>query len=96
MLRVVSGWCIFFNDGCVLHRLGLAEGDKFRYKPRACATFPLEHHAVRGWYVRQKGVLREAWDLRCLDPATTEAAASATLTEELTLIQALTENATTT
>ena len=28
MLRVVGGWCIFFNEGCVLHKLGAAEGDE--------------------------------------------------------------------
>src|SRR3982750_2381782 len=22
MLRVVNGWCVFFNAGCVLHRIG--------------------------------------------------------------------------
>lgn len=87
-LRVVNGWCVFFNAGCVLHRLGAAEGDKFRYKPFACATFPLERHATRGWYVRQKGLLGEVWDLFCLDPEATQSAASATLTEELALIAA--------
>src|SRR5581483_8027670 len=33
MVRVVQGWCLFFNQGCVLHQLGAEEGDKFRYKP---------------------------------------------------------------
>src|SRR5438105_13988749 len=37
MLRVVGGWCIFFNEGCVLHKLGAAEGDRYRYKPILCA-----------------------------------------------------------
>ncbi|HEY8504503.1 MAG TPA: DUF3109 family protein, partial [Gemmataceae bacterium] len=41
MLRVVGGWCVFFGGGCVLHRVGAAEGDKFRYKPFHCALFPL-------------------------------------------------------
>ena len=26
MTRVVAGWCVFFNQGCALHRLGSAEG----------------------------------------------------------------------
>ena len=26
MMRVVGGWCVFFNQGCVLHKLGAAEG----------------------------------------------------------------------
>src|SRR6516162_1452252 len=30
-LRVAAGWCIFFNQGCVLHKLGMVEGDSFKY-----------------------------------------------------------------
>lgn len=86
-LRVVGGWCIFFNQGCVLHRAGAAEGDKFRYKPFVCSTFPLEKHARRGWYVRQKGLLGEIWDLFCLDPFSTDQPAAASLREELTLLE---------
>src|SRR6516225_10246080 len=33
MLRVVGGWCVFFNQGCVLHKVGAEEGEKYRYKP---------------------------------------------------------------
>ena len=29
-LRVINGWCVFFNRGCVLHRMGAAEGSTFR------------------------------------------------------------------
>src|SRR6185295_18873696 len=29
-LRTSAGWCVFFNKGCVLHRIGAAEGDKYR------------------------------------------------------------------
>jgi hypothetical protein len=86
-LRVVAGWCVFFNAGCVLHRAGAAEDDKFRYKPFACATFPLERHATRGWYVRQKGLLGEVWDLFCLDPSGSQRSAAASLEEELALIE---------
>src|SRR5947209_8409873 len=32
LLRVVDGWCVFFNEGCVLHKVGAREGDKYRYK----------------------------------------------------------------
>ena len=85
-LRVVAGWCVFFNAGCVLHKTGAAEGDKFRYKPFACATFPLEKHATRGWYVRQKGLLGEVWDLFCLDPGSSPRAATISLQEEVELI----------
>src|SRR5262245_47350287 len=31
MLRVVDGWCVFFNQGCVFHKVGAAEGDPYRY-----------------------------------------------------------------
>ncbi len=37
LLRIQDGWCVFFNQGCVLHKIGAAEGDKYRYKPVACA-----------------------------------------------------------
>ena len=86
-LRVVDGWCVFFHGGCVLQRLGAAEGEPFRYKPFACATFPLERHPTRGWYVRQKGFLGEIWDLPCLDPAGGHPPAETTLGLELTLIR---------
>src|SRR5262245_23580871 len=55
MARVAGGWCVFFNQGCVLHKLGAAEGDKHRYKPAACALFPLAKDADDRWYVRQHG-----------------------------------------
>jgi len=86
MLRVVKGWCVFFQAGCVLHRAGAEEGDKFRYKPFVCAVFPLEKDERRGWYVRQKGFRNEAWDLPCLDPAKTTAPAAGTLVEEISLV----------
>ena len=85
-LRVVKGWCIFFREGCVLHRAGAEEGDKFRYKPIVCAMFPLQRDRRRGWYVRQKGSRNERWDLPCLDPAKTKAPAARTLAEELALV----------
>ena len=28
MLRVVGGWCVMFNGGCVLHKVGAAEGER--------------------------------------------------------------------
>lgn len=87
-LRVVGGWCVFFNAGCVLHQLGAAEGQKYRYKPFACATFPLERDPTRGWYVRQKGLLGEVWDLPCLDPAGGQAVAASSLSDEVRFIEA--------
>ena len=67
--RVSQGWCVFFNQGCVLHKIGAAEGDKLRYKPAACALFPLERDFQNRWYVRQQGFNGEMWDLFCLDPS---------------------------
>lgn len=87
MLRVVNGWCVFFNNGCVLHRVGAEEGDKFRYKPFICAVFPLENHARRGWYVRQKGLPGEQWDLFCLDPANSTRTAEESLADEVDLVE---------
>src|SRR5690242_3465586 len=63
MLRVVDGWCVFFHQGCVLHKVGAAEGDKYRYKPAPCALFPLARNADGEWYVRQRGYEDEEWDL---------------------------------
>jgi hypothetical protein len=68
MLRVVDGWCVFFHQGCVLHKVGAAEGDRYRYKPVACALFPLAKNDQDQWYVRQRGYEDEQWDLFCLNP----------------------------
>jgi hypothetical protein len=85
MLRVVDGWCIFFHQGCVLHKVGADDGDKFRYKPAPCALFPLTRSERGEWYVRQKGVEGEAWDLFCLDPAASDTPAAVSLAEEIRL-----------
>ena len=90
MLRVLDGWCIFFNEGCVLHKVGATEGDKFRYKPAPCSLFPLEHDDGQ-WYVRQHGYKGEEWDLFCLAPSHTAKLAVQSLGEELTLARRLTE-----
>jgi hypothetical protein len=84
-MRVTGGWCIFFNQGCVLHQVGAAEGDKYRYKPCVCALFPLEKDDHDRWYVRQKGFERERWDLFCLDPQNSAKPAAESLQEELDL-----------
>jgi hypothetical protein len=62
MLRVQGGWCVFFNEGCVLHKVGAEEGDKFRYKPIACSLFPLARDEHDRWYVRQRGYMTEEWE----------------------------------
>jgi hypothetical protein len=85
MVRVVDGWCIFFNQGCVLHKVGAAEGDTYRYKPAACALFPLAKNAQDQWYVRQKGFEGESWNLFCLDPETSPMPAARSLREEVAL-----------
>jgi hypothetical protein len=87
MLRVVDDWCIFFNQGCVLHKVGAAEGDKYRYKPAQCALFPLAKDEHDRWYVRQKGLKGEDWNLFCLDPGATSQPAAETLREEIELAQ---------
>src|SRR5205823_6298623 len=30
MLRVIDSWCVFFHEGCVLHKVGAMAGDKYR------------------------------------------------------------------
>jgi hypothetical protein len=86
MLRVVSGWCVFFHQGCVLHKVGMEEGDKFRYKPAPCALFPLDHDDHGHWYVRQHGYKGERWaELFCLAPSNTTVPAAESLVEELAL-----------
>ena len=86
-MRVAAGWCVFFNQGCVLHRLGAAEQDPFRYKPWVCAVFPISRDTRGPWYVRQKGLLGEIWDLPCLDPAATEVRAAESLQAEFALVE---------
>jgi hypothetical protein len=85
MLRVVGGWCVFFHGGCVLHKVGAAEGQAFRYKPAACALFPLAKDAQDRWYVRQHGYEGEDWDLFCLNPAHSSRPAAESLRDEIAL-----------
>ena len=85
MLRTVKGWCVFFNQGCVLHKVGAAEGDAYHFKPAACALFPLARDAEDRWYVRQRGYKGEKWDLFCLDPKQSPASASDSLQAEVAL-----------
>jgi hypothetical protein len=89
VLRVVGGWCIFFNRGCTLHQLGAAEGDRFRYKPAVCAFFPLAKDVKDRWYVRQKGFQGEIWDLFCLDPGSSAVPAAESLQEEMALAESI-------
>lgn len=93
VLRVVAGWCVFFNRGCVLHRAGAEEGDAFRYKPSLCALFPIQADRLDRWYVRQKGFNGERWDLACLDPASSARPAAESLAAEIALARRYTEEA---
>jgi hypothetical protein len=86
-LRNAGGWCVFFNEGCVLHKVGAEEGDKFRYKPSICALFPIQADEKGNWYVRQKGYKQEKWGLFCLDPQNSPILAADSLREELALAQ---------
>lgn len=88
MLRVIGGWCVFFNKGCVLHKMGALEGEAYKYKPVLCAVFPLSPGGADGrWYVRQKGYEGESWDLFCLDPASTSRSAAETLQDEVRVLE---------
>ena len=86
-VRKVAGWCVFFNQGCVLHKVGAEEGDPFKYKPAVCSLFPIQMDEEDRWYVRQKGYKSEKWDLFCLDPASTSVPAAESLQAELALAQ---------
>jgi hypothetical protein len=87
MLRVVGGWCVFFHGGCVLHKVGAAEGDKYRYKPAPCGLFPLARNEQGDWYVRQHGYDGEAWDLFCLAPTASPLPAGESLADEIALAE---------
>lgn len=84
MMAVSEGWCVFENQGCVLHKVGAKEGDRFKYKPWACATFPLDRlEKTDGWYVRQWKLHGEAWDLFCLNPKESKKPAVSTMQGEI-------------
>lgn len=86
LVPVQGGWCIFFNEGCVLHKLGAQEGDAYQYKPIQCALFPLLWDDHGNWYVRQKGYMNETWsDLFCLDPKQSNRRAIDTLQAEIAI-----------
>ena len=87
VMRHAAGWCVFFNGGCTLHKVGAAEGDKFKYKPAVCSLFPIQQDERDRWYVRQKGYKGEKWDLFCLDPAQQSKRAAESLADELALAE---------
>ena len=84
MIRTEGEWCVFFNAGCTLHKLGMLDGDFAQYKPTQCVLFPLEPNGDGTWYVRQWHENDEQWnDLFCLNPANTPLKAVETLAPEL-------------
>jgi hypothetical protein len=87
VMRVARDWCVFFNQGCVLHQIGAAEGDKYRYKPAVCALFPIQQNEHDQWYIRQKGFQKERWNLFCLDPSNSAVRARDSLHDEIALAQ---------
>jgi hypothetical protein len=91
VLREAGGWCIFFNDGCALHKVGESRGSKFGYKPYLCALFPLEQIEGGDWYVRQKGYRGEAWDFPCLSPGPEIPPAVETIQDEIALASFLSQ-----
>ena len=88
-IAVSKGWCVFFQDGCVLQKVGEAEGERYRYKPWRCVLFPLKRKPEGGWYVRQRGLNGERWDLFCLNPEETTKTADTTLREEVAHLRKL-------
>lgn len=84
MLAIAERYCVFYNEGCVLHRLGAGEGDRNKYKPGTCITFPLDRDDHDRWYVRQHGVNGEEWtELACLDPDASPKKGGESLPEEI-------------
>jgi Protein of unknown function (DUF3109) len=86
-LAVVKEWCVFHNEGCVLHKVGALEGDKWKYKPWRCVAFPLERSPKGEWHVRQWRVKGEAWDLFCLNPKESPKLARETLSQEIEFVR---------
>lgn len=84
-LRVEGTWCVFFNEGCVLQKIGVPPGEKKTIKPIACSLFPVDQNEAGEWIVRQKGYDNETWDLFCLDPKNSDKPAAQTLQYEFEL-----------
>jgi Fe-S-cluster containining protein len=90
MVRVVDQYCVFFNEGCTLHKVGAEDGAAYQYKPVQCALFPLEPTGQPGeYYVRQWNYEGEQWDLFCLNPKESKRKAVDSLAEEIKLAETL-------
>jgi hypothetical protein len=82
-VAVEGGWCVFANEGCTLQKVGMLEGEPWRYKPSACIRFPLDKEKDGTWHVRQWGRRGEAWDLFCLNPDENPTPARESLRDEI-------------
>ncbi len=89
VLAVSEGWCVFANEGCVLHKVGATEGDRWKYKPWRCIAFPLERSKRGEWHVRQWKLKGEAWDLFCLNPKESPKKAARSLASEIDFVNEL-------
>lgn len=85
LVPVEGSWCVFFNEGCVLHKVGAMEGDSYKYKPIQCALFPLLEDDDGSWYVRQWEWKKEPWDIFCLNPQESTMKATESLKQEMEL-----------
>jgi len=82
-IAVEGGWCVFANEGCTFQKVGMAEGEPWKYKPSACVRFPLEKTKGGTWYIRQWGHRGEAWDLFCLNPKESKVSARESMANEI-------------
>jgi hypothetical protein len=95
MISINDEYCVFYNEGCVLHRLGAGEGDSTKYKPWVCIAFPLDTAAKskgetdEKWEVRQWGNKGEAWDLFCLNPKEANVLPRKSLAFEIDFVRSL-------
>jgi hypothetical protein len=89
MIRIAKEYCVFYNEGCVLHRLGASEGDSTKYKPWVCIAFPVDTDPKGRWEVRQWGRPGEGWNLFCLNPKESKKKANETLAFEIDFVRAL-------
>jgi len=82
-VRVIDSWCVFFNKGCLLHGIGIEDGDAYQYKPMQCALFPLDHDDKGEWYIRQWDYKDEEWDVFCLNPKQSKVPAAVSMKAEI-------------
>jgi len=82
-IAVEGGWCVFANEGCTFQKVGMTEGEPWKYKPSACIRFPLEKTKGGTWYIRQWKYRGEGWDLFCLNPDESKVSARESMADEI-------------